>query len=111
MATSILRKRAHADQLALHAIIVETGTERSNHTMAIEPGSSLEGGTMDEFPTYYVEETSFVEEFVTTPEPQAMALDSRVGSSPKDETTEDFPVCIVEEILWRGDYSPTSHAE
>jgi hypothetical protein len=109
MATSILRKRARADQLALHAIIAETGTERSSQTMAIEPGSRLEGGAADEFPTCYVEETSFVEEFVTTPEPQAMAPDSQVGSGPKDETTEDFPVCIVEEIPWTGDYSSTSH--
>jgi hypothetical protein len=41
MATSILRKRARANQLVLHAIIAETGTERSSHTMAVEPGSSL----------------------------------------------------------------------
>jgi hypothetical protein len=86
MATSILRKRARADQLVLHAIITETGIGRSSHTMAIEPGSSLEGGTVDEFPTCYVEETLFVEEFVTTPEPQAMASDLQDGSSPKDET-------------------------
>jgi hypothetical protein len=79
--------------------------------MAIEPGSNLEGGTADEFPTCYVEETSFVEEFVTTPEPQAMASELQDGSSPKDETTKEFPVCIVEEIPWMGDYSPTNHAE
>ena len=96
--------------MALHAIIVEPGTERSIHTMAIEPGSRLEGGTVDEFPTYYVEETSFVEEFVTTPEPQAMAPDCQVGSGSKDEMTEDFPVCIVEEIPWTGDYSSTNPA-
>jgi hypothetical protein len=111
MATSILRKRARADQLALHAIIAETGTERSSHTMAIEPGSSLEGGVADEFPTCYVEETSYLEELVTTLEPQAMAPDLQDGSGPKDETADEFPVCIVEEIPWTGDYSPTSHAE
>jgi hypothetical protein len=110
MATSILQKRARANQLALHAIIAETGTERSSQTMEIELGNKLEGGTADEFPTCYVEETSFVEEFVTTLEPQAMAPDSQDGSGPKDETTEDFPVCIIEEIPWTGDYSPTSHA-
>ena len=75
MATSILQKRARVDQLALHAIIAETGRERSSHTMAIEPGSSLEGGVIDEFPTCYVEETPFLEELVTTLEPQAMVSD------------------------------------
>jgi hypothetical protein len=67
MATSILRQRARADQLALHAIIAEPGTERSIHTMAIEPGSSLEGGAADEFPTCYVDETSYLEEFSDHP--------------------------------------------
>jgi hypothetical protein len=76
MVTSILRKRARADQFALHAIIVEPGTERSIHTMAIEPGSSPEGGVVDEFPTCYVEETSYLEDLVTTLEAQAMAPDS-----------------------------------
>jgi hypothetical protein len=110
MATSILRKRARADQLALHAIIAETGAERSSETMAIEPGNRLEDGVADEFPTCYVEEIPFMEELVTTPEPQAMAPNSQDGSGPKDETGRRFPGCIVEEIPWTGDYSPTSHA-
>jgi hypothetical protein len=48
---------------------------------------------------------------VTTLEPQAMAPDLQAGSGPKDEPTDEFPICIVEEIPWTGDYSPTSHAE
>jgi riboflavin biosynthesis pyrimidine reductase len=65
MAISILRQRARADQLALHAIIAGPGTKRSIHTMAIEPRSSLEGGTADEFPTCYVDETSYLEDLAT----------------------------------------------
>jgi hypothetical protein len=111
METSILQKRACTDQLALHAIIVETGTERSSHTMAIEPGSSLEGDTVDKFPTCYVEETSYLEELVSTLEPQAMASDLQDGSGPKYEIENEFLLCIIEEILWTGDYSFTSHAK
>jgi hypothetical protein len=85
MATSILQQRAHADHLALRAIIAEPGTERSIHARAIEPGSSLEGGVADEFPTCYVDETPYLEEFVTTLEPQAMAPDLQAGSGPKDQ--------------------------
>ena len=85
MATSILWQRARADQLALHAIIAEPGTERSIHARAIEPGSNLEGGVADEFPTCYVDETSYLEEFVTTLEPQAMASDLQASSGPKDQ--------------------------
>jgi hypothetical protein len=40
-----------------------------------------------------------------------MTLDLQDGSGPKDETVDKFPVCIIEEIPWMGDYSPTNHAE
>jgi hypothetical protein len=111
MATSILRQRARADQLALHAIIAEPGTERSMHTMAIEPGSCLKEGVADEFPTCYVDETSYLEDLATTLEPQATVPEIQAGSGPKGEPADEFPICIVEEIPWTGDYSPTSHAE
>jgi hypothetical protein len=110
MATSILRKRAHANQLDLHAIIAEMGAVRSSETMAIEPGNRMEDGVMGVFPTCYVEEIPFMEELATTPEPQAMATNSQDGSAPKDELADDIPGCIVEEILWMDDYNPTSHA-
>ena len=71
MATSILQYRARDDRLALHATIAELVTERSMHTLAIELGICLKGGTGDEFPTCYVEETSYLEDLVTTLEPQA----------------------------------------
>jgi hypothetical protein len=61
MATSILQQRARADRLALHATIAEPVTERSMHTLAIQPvaqaGSCLKGGSEEEFPICYVEET------------------------------------------------------
>jgi hypothetical protein len=53
----------------------------------------------------------YLEDLATTLEPQALGPDIQAGSGPKDEPTDEFPVCIVEEIPWTGDYSPTSHAE
>jgi hypothetical protein len=85
MVTSILQQRERVDHLALRTIILEPGTERSIHARAIEPGSSLEGSVADEFPTCYVDETPYLEEFVTTLEPQAMAPDLQAGSGPKDQ--------------------------
>jgi hypothetical protein len=111
MATSILRQRARADRLALHATIVEPGIERSMHTLAIEPGSCLKGGAVDEFPTCYVEETPCPEDFATTLEPQATEPETQAGSGLKGEPAEEFPICYVEEIPWPGDYIPTRHAE
>ena len=111
MATSILRQRARADRLALHAIIVEPGIEHSTHTLAIEPGSCLKGGVVDEFPTCYVEETPCLEDFTTTLEPQATEPETQAGSSLKGEHAEEFPICYVEEIPWLDDYIPTCHAE
>jgi hypothetical protein len=98
MVTSILRQRERADQLTLHAIITEPGIERSIHTMEIEPGSSMEGGAVDEFPTCYVDEMPYLEDLVTTLEPQAMVPDIQAGSGPKDEPADEIPVCIIEEI-------------
>jgi hypothetical protein len=108
MATSILRQRARADQLALHAIIVEPGIERSTRTMAIEPESCMKEGVEDEFPTCYVEETSYLEDLATTLEPQATVPKIQTGSGPKGEQADEFPICIVEEIPWTDDYN---HAE
>jgi hypothetical protein len=79
--------------------------------MAIDPGSSQEEGIADEFPTYYVDKTSYLEDLATTLEPQAMVSDIQASSGLKGESTNKFPVCIVEEIPWTGHYSPTSHAE
>jgi hypothetical protein len=72
MATSILRKKARAEQLALHAIIAETGAGCSSETTTIKPGDRQEDGVADAFPTCYVEEIPFMEDLATTPEPQAM---------------------------------------
>jgi hypothetical protein len=104
MATSILQKKPRAEQLAMHAIIAETGAGCSSETTTIKPGDSQE----DVFPTYYVEEISFMEDLATTPEPQAVEAKHQDGSGPK--IADDIPRCIVEEIPWPGDYSPTSHA-
>jgi hypothetical protein len=110
LATSILRKKARVDQFGLHAIIAETGVVRSSETMAIEPGNRLEDGSVDAFPTCYVEETPFMEELATTLEPQAMVTNYQDGSGPKIELEDDIPWYIIEEIPWTGDYIPTSHA-
>jgi hypothetical protein len=111
MATSILWQRARADHLALHAIIAEPGIERSMNTLAIEPGSCLKGGAANEFPTCYVEETSYPKDFATTLEPQSTMPETQAGSALEGEPAEEFPICYVEEIPWVGKYSPTSHAE
>ena len=39
-----------------------------------------------------------------------MATNYQDGSVPKIKLAYDIPGCIVEEIPWTGDYSPTSHA-
>jgi hypothetical protein len=109
MATSILRKKARAEKLALHAIIAETGAGCSSETTTIKPGDRQEDGVADAFPTCYVEEIPFMEDLTTTPEPQAMEATHRDGSGPKIALADDIPGCIVEEIPWPGDYSPTSH--
>jgi hypothetical protein len=110
LATSILRKKERADQLALHAIIAETGDGCSSETTAIKSGNRPEDGVADAFPTCYVEEIPFMEDLATTPEPQAMEANYQDGSSPKIDLADDIPGCIVEEIPWPGDHSPTSHA-
>jgi hypothetical protein len=97
--------------LALHVIIAKPRIERSTHTLAIQPGSCLKGGAADEFPTCYVEETPYLEDLVTTLEPQATVPEIQAGSGLKGEPPEEFPIFFVEEIPWMGDYSPTSHAE
>jgi hypothetical protein len=109
MATSILRKKARAEKLALHAIIAEIGAECSSETTTINLGDRQEDGVADAFPTYYVEEIPFMEDLTTTLEPQAMEEKHRDGSGPKIALADDIPRCIVEEIPWSGDYSPTSH--
>jgi hypothetical protein len=109
MATSILRKKARAEQLALHAIIVETGAGCSSETMEIKPRDRQEDGVADAFPNCYMEEISFMENLVNTPEPQAMEVKHQDGSGPKISLADDIPRCIVEEIPWPGDYSPTSY--
>jgi hypothetical protein len=104
MATSILRQRARANRLALHATIVKPVIERSTHTLAIEPvaqaGSCLKGGSEEEFPIFYVEETPCPEDFATTLEPQATEPETQAGSALKGEPAEEFPICYVEEIPW-----------
>ena len=107
MVTSILRKKARDEKLALHAIIAETGAGCSSETTAIKPGDRQEDGVADAFPTCYVEEIPFMEDLATTLEPQAVEAKHQDGSGPK--ITDDIPRCIVEEIPWPGDYSPTSH--
>jgi hypothetical protein len=109
LVTSILRKKAQADQLALHAIIAETGVGCSSDTTTIQSKNRLEDGVVDAFPSCYVEEISFMEELATTPEPQAMETNHQDGSGPKFALADDIPGCIVEEIPWSGEYSPTSH--
>jgi hypothetical protein len=109
MATSILRKKARAEQLDLHAIIAETGTGCSRETTTIKPGDRQEDGVADAFPTCYMEEIMFMEDLATTLEPQAMEANYQDGSSPKITLEDDIPGCIVEEIPWSGDYNPTSH--
>ena len=69
LATSILRKKAQAEQLALHAIIAETGAGCSSETTTIKSENRPEDGVVNAFPTCYVEEISFMEELETAPEP------------------------------------------
>jgi hypothetical protein len=38
-----------------------------------------------------------------------MEATHRAESNPKFTLADDIPGCIVEEIPWPGDYSPTSH--
>jgi hypothetical protein len=81
----------------------------SSETTTIKPGDRQEDGVSDAFPTCYLEEISFMEDLETTPKPQAMEVKYQDGSGPKIALADDIPGCIVEEIPWSGDYSPTSH--
>jgi hypothetical protein len=109
MATSILRKKARAKKLALLAIIAETGADCSSEATTIKPGDRQEDGAEDMFPTCYVEEDPFMEDLSTTQEPRAMGATHWDESGPKFTLADDIRGCIVEEIPWPGDYSPTSH--
>jgi hypothetical protein len=109
LVTSILRKKARADQLALHTIIAETGAGCSSETTTIQSEIRPVEGVADAFPTCYVEEVPFMD-LETTLEPQAMEMFHQDGSGPKFALADDILGCIVEEIPWPGDYNPTSHA-
>lgn len=74
--------------MALHANIVEPVIESSMHTLAIEPGSCLEGGVVDEFTTCYVEEIPCLKDFATTLEPRATEPENQDGSGLKGEPIE-----------------------
>jgi hypothetical protein len=109
MATSILRKKARAEKLALLATIVEMGAGCSSEATTIKPGDRQEAGAEDAFPTCYVEEYPFMEDLSTAQEPRAIEATHRDGSRPNFAQEDDIPGCIVEKIPWLGDYNPTSH--
>jgi hypothetical protein len=109
MATSILRKKAQAGKLALLATIAETGAGCNSEATTIKPKDGQEAGDEDVFPTCYVEEDPFMEDLSTTQEPRAIEATHRDESRPKFAMEDDILGCIVEEIPWPSDYSPTSH--
>jgi hypothetical protein len=109
LATSILRKKARAEKLALLATIAESGAGCSQDATAITPGDREEAATEDEFPTCIVVEDSFMEDLSIAEKPRAIEATHREECRPNLAQEDDIPDCIVEEIPWLGDNSPTSH--
>jgi hypothetical protein len=109
LATSILRKKARAEKLALLATIAESGAGCSREATTIKPGDRQEAETEAAFPTCFVEEDPFMEDLSIEEEPRAIETTNREGTRLNLAREDDFPGCIVEEIPWSGDNSPISH--
>jgi hypothetical protein len=109
LATSILRKKARAEKLALLATIAESGAGCSRDATTITPGDRQEAGTEDEFPTCFVVEDPFMEDLSIAEKPRAIEATHREERRPNLALEDDIPGCIVEEIPWPGDNNPTSH--
>jgi hypothetical protein len=109
LATSILRKKARAERMALLATIAEPGAGCSREDTTIKPGDKQEAETEAVFPTCVVEEDPFMGDLLIDEKPRAMETTSREGTKLNLAREDDFPGCIVEEIPWPGDNSPIRH--
>jgi hypothetical protein len=96
MATSMLRKKARAEKLALLATIAETGAGCNKADKARK-----EDGTEDMYPACIVEEDPNLEDLSTVEVPHATVMTCREESKPNLGMDEEFPGCIVEEVPWQ----------
>jgi hypothetical protein len=96
MATSMLRRKARAEKVALLATIVETGAGCSKVDTARK-----EDGTEDMYPACIVEEDPNLEDLSTVEVPRATVTTCRKESKPTLGMDEEFPGCIVEEVPWQ----------
>ena len=109
LATSILRKKARANKLALLATIAETGAGCSRDVNANTPGHWQEASTEEEFPPCIVVEVSFMEDLSIAEKTRATAATHRDERRPISAGEDDTPDCIVEEIPWPGDDNCSCH--
>jgi hypothetical protein len=109
LATSILRKKARAEKLALLATIAEPGAGCSRDVKANTPGDRQEAGTEEEFPPCIVVEDPFMEDLSIAEKTRATEATHREERRPILAQEDDTPGCIVEEIPWPGDDNFSSH--
>ena len=96
MATSLLRKKARAEEKALVSTITEKEAGRS-----IVDTVKMEDDTEDLYPTCIVEEDPNLEDLTTMEAPCDTVRSGRGESKPNSGLDIDFPGCIVEEVPWQ----------
>jgi hypothetical protein len=96
MATSLLRKKARAEKMALLSTIAEKGAGCSKADTA-----RMEDGTEDMYPACIVEEDPNLEDLTTVEAPRDTVRSCREESKPISGLDVDFPGCIVEEVPWQ----------
>jgi hypothetical protein len=106
LATSMLRKKARAEKLALLATIAESGAGCSREATTIKEGGGWNRGCVSHL--YRGGRPVYGGPVDCRGAPRHRG-DHREESKPNLVLDEEFPGCIVEEIPWPGNNSPTSH--
>jgi hypothetical protein len=96
MATSLLRKKARAEEKALLSTIAEKEAGRSSADTV-----KMEDDTEELYPACIVEEDPNLEDLTTMEAPCDTVRSGREESKPNSGLDADFPGCIVEEVPWQ----------
>lgn len=109
LATSILRKKARAEKLALLANIAEPGAGYSRDVKTNTPEDRQDAGNEEEFPPCVVVEEPFMEDLTIVEKTCATEATHQEKRTPIPAQDNYIPGCIVEEIPWPGDDNVSSH--
>jgi hypothetical protein len=96
VATSLLRKKARAEEKALLSTIAEKGIGRSSMDTV-----KLEGGTEELYPACIVEVDPNLEDLTTMEAPCDIVRSGSGECKHNLGLDADFPGCIVEEVPWQ----------